>query len=294
MVDIVLTYVNGNDPLWREEFAKATGVAAVEKRYRDWGTLNYLFRAIRKNLPFAGTIYLVVSGESQVPQWVDRSKVKVVFHRDIIPEEYLPVFNSTAIEMFLHRIPGLSENYIYFNDDIFPLLPCVEEDFFRGGKSVLGFRRHLVAAGLYRSQTRNADVLARKALGRRPGLGYIRPQHTNTPHQKSACEAVWKAIGADLEASISPLREKMNVNQYVFLDYLYHSGRTVRGAEISNRHLSLAVKSDDEVVAKILSPDRKLVCINDVRLDEDRFTALRARMLEAFESRFPEKCEEEL
>ena len=57
-------------------------------------------------MPFVRNVHLVVSGKTQVPEWAS-DRLKVVTHRDIIPEEFLPTFNSTTIEMFLHRIPEL-------------------------------------------------------------------------------------------------------------------------------------------------------------------------------------------
>ena len=147
-MDAVITYVDGNDPVWRKSFAQAVGVPAIEKRYRDWGTLVYLVRGIRRYMPFIRNIFLVVSGESQVPSWVSGSDVRVVLHSEIIPQRFLPVFNSTAIEMFLHRIPELDEQFVYFNDDMFPVRHTREEEFYVEGKSVIGFRKHLFHVGL--------------------------------------------------------------------------------------------------------------------------------------------------
>ena len=288
-MDAVITYVDGNDPVWRKSFAQAVGVPAIEKRYRDWGTLVYLVRGIRRYMPFIRKIFLVVSGESQVPSWVSGSDVRVVLHSEIIPQRFLPVFNSTAIEMFLHRIPGLDEQFVYFNDDMFPVRHTREEEFYVEGKSVIGFRKQLLHFGLYKQQTRNADLLARKALGMAPGLLFVRPQHTCSPMQKSACEEVYARIGDELEASISPLREKYNVNQYVFLDYLYYGGRAVKGAAISNLHLSLAVKSADQVCDAILNPRTSFVCINDVKLSEPQYLEMKTRILEAFEKKFTDE-----
>ena len=288
-MDAVITYVDGNDPVWRKSFAQAVGVPAIEKRYRDWGTLVYLVRGIRRYMPFIRNIFLVVSGESQVPSWVSGSDVRVVLHSEIIPQRFLPVFNSTAIEMFLHRIPGLDEQFVYFNDDMFPVRPTREEEFYVEGKSVIGFRKHLLHFGLYKQQTRNADLLARKALGMAPGPLFVRPQHTCSPMQKSACEEVYARIGDELDASISPLREKYNVNQYVFLDYLYYGGRTVKDAAISNLHLSLAVKSADQVCDAILNPRTSFVCINDVKLSEPQYLEMKTRILEAFEKKFTDE-----
>ena len=288
-MDAVITYVDGNDPVWRKSFAQAVGVPAIEKRYRDWGTLVYLVRGIRRYMPFIRKIFLVVSGESQVPSWVSGSDVRVVLHSEIIPQRFLPVFNSTAIEMFLHRIPELDEQFVYFNDDMFPVRHTREEEFYVEGKSVIGFRKHLFPFGLYKQQTRNADLLARKALGMAPGPLFVRPQHTCSPMQKSACEEVYARIGDELEASISPLREKYNVNQYVFLDYLYYGGRAVNGAAISNLHLSLAVKSADQVCDAILNPRTSFVCINDVKLSEPQYLEMKTRILEAFEKKFTDE-----
>ena len=137
-MDVVITYVNGLDPVWQKSYEKYTNTPILEKRFRDWGTLKYLFRGIEKNMPFIRKVHLVVSGESQVPEWVNRDEVNVVLHSDIIPAEYLPTFNCNPIEMHLHRIKDLDEEYLYFNDDMFPMRACKPTDFFRDGKGVIG------------------------------------------------------------------------------------------------------------------------------------------------------------
>ena len=137
-MDIVITYVNGLDPVWQREYEEHTNQPVLEKRFRDWGTLRYLFRGIEFNMPFIRKVHLVVARDSQVPEWINRDEVHIVLHKDIIPAEHLPTFNSNTIEMHLHRIEDLDEEYLYFNDDIFPMKPCRPTDFFRGGKGVIG------------------------------------------------------------------------------------------------------------------------------------------------------------
>ena len=293
-MDAVITYVNGNDPQWQEVYCRTTGIPALTKRYRDWGTLKYLFRGIEQYLPFVEKVYLVVAMESQVPSWVDRSVVRVVAHSEIIPAEYLPTFNSTTIEMFLHRIPGLSERFLYFNDDCFPVMDCAEEDFFPGpGKVATGFSRHLLALGMYKKQTCNADRLARKAAGIHPGLFFIRPQHTCTPMLRSALEEVFQREEKAVLNALSALREPKNLNQYLFTDYLYFTGRAV-SRRLSNKHVSLAAATPEQLRGFLQNPTRKLVCINDVRLPEAQATAVRDALLDAFETRFPGKSRFEL
>ena len=69
------------------------------------------------------------------PSWLNvaNEKIVVVKHEDFIPKEYLPTFNSHTIELNLHRIKGLSEYFIYFNDDTFILDKLQEKDFFKNG-----------------------------------------------------------------------------------------------------------------------------------------------------------------
>ena len=135
-MDIVITYVDGNDPVWKKDYEKTTNVPVMEKRFRDWGTLKYLLRGIETKMPFIRNVYLVVSHPSQVPQWVDKEHLNIVLHSDIIPAEFLPTFNCNPIEMHLHRIAGLDEEYLYFNDDMFPVGDCKPTDFFRDGRPV--------------------------------------------------------------------------------------------------------------------------------------------------------------
>ena len=287
-MDAVITYVDGLDPVWQAEYAEAVGGRVMAKRYRDWGTLKYLLRGIEKHIPSIENVYLLVTGESQVPSWIDRSVVRVVLHRDIIPERFLPTFNSTTIEMFMHRIPGLAEEFLYFNDDMFPVMDCPPEDFFRDGKAVIGFAHHLFAGGKYKKRVRNSDRQARKALGKRPGLLFVRPQHTCSPMLKSECEALFARMEERILQSLSPLREPKNLSQYLFLDYQYFTGKSIN-RRISNRHISLGSWSLRRIDAYLRAPERKMACINDVHMSERRAAAVQELLLARFADLFPEK-----
>lgn len=287
-MDIVITYVDGNDPVWKQDYEQYTNVPVMQKRFRDWGTLKYLLRGIETNMPFIRNVYLVVSHSSQVPEWADQSQLKIVLHKDIIPADYLPTFNCNPIEMHLHRIDGLDEEYLYFNDDLYPLAPCRPEDFFRDGKGVLGFSRHFLSSGMYKKICRNSDTHARKALGLKPSFCFVRPQHTCTPMFKSECERLYSLLEQDILASLTRVRTSENLNQYLFLDYQLYKGRMIN-EKISNKHYSVAVTSPEKLKSFILSPTRNLMCVNDVRLSEERYMKLRSAMIEAFELKFPQK-----
>ena len=287
-MDAVITYVNGQDPLWQQDFLRAAGHTAPAKRYRDWGTLPYLLRGLERHLPFLENVFLVVSRESQVPAWVNRETVRVVLHADILPAERLPTFNSTTIELCLHRIAGLSERFLYFNDDFFPVMDIAPEDFFPEGRPAIGFSRHLLARGLYKQQTRNACAFARRALGLPARRWFLRPQHTVSPMLRSVCEELFAREAPRLLATATPLRAACNLNQYVYLDYALLSGRGL-SRRLSNRHLSLATATPAQLAAAIVAPSRKLVCINDVEMSPARYALLHEALHTAFAHRFPEQ-----
>ncbi len=287
-MDAVITYVNGNDPLWQQDFRAAVPGVPVARRYRDWGTLPFLLRGIERHMAFIDRVLLVVARESQVPDWLDCAQVQVILHADIIPEAFLPTFNSTTIELFLHRIPGLSERFLYFNDDIFPLQDINEMDFFPEGRPAIGFARHLFSGNLFKRQTRNADALARQALGLRLGALFLRPQHTCSPMLRSACEEVFDRLGSRLFDTITLVRDAKNVNQYLFSDYQLLSGRAV-ARRVPSRHLSLATATPAMLGKAIRQPNQKILCLNDVDMEPHRFETLREAMQMAFTAHFPKK-----
>ncbi len=143
-VDIVYLWVDGQDLGWRAKrrhalrklSAESNGAIAkfgnVEGRFRDNDELLYSLRALEKFFPSHGHIYLVTDG--QTPDWLKTSdRMTLVDHRDLIPEASLPTFDSSNIESYIHRIPGLSERYFYFNDDVFFGAPVNVDDWFWPG-----------------------------------------------------------------------------------------------------------------------------------------------------------------
>lgn len=291
-MDIVITYVNGLDPEWQQEYAKHTNTPIVEKRFRDWGTLKYLFRGIAQNMPFIRKVHLVVSQPSQVPEWLNCDEVDVVLHKDIIPADLLPTFNCNPIEMHLHNIADLDEEYLYFNDDIFPLKPCQPTDFFRDGRGVLGMSHHLFAFDMFKQICRNSDSVAREALCLKPSRLFLRPQHVCTPMLKSEVQEVYTAMKERILQSMTTTRSAKNLNQYLYLDYMYLKGKIIN-ERLSKKHFSVGVVSAKKLRQFIESPTHKLTCVNDVQLSEERYTELRQALIDAFERKLPNRSKYE-
>lgn len=132
-IDIVIPYVNCNDPNWQKDFRNrnlrmGTDFHNNKTRYRDCGTLYYCIKSILKFLPWINKIHLIVSHDSQVPQWC-RKYVNVILHEYFIPNELCPCFNSSSIESFLGNLP-VAEHFIYLNDDIIFTKPIKRTDYF--------------------------------------------------------------------------------------------------------------------------------------------------------------------
>ena len=90
-IDVVVPYVDFQDENW-QKLAKENGIEIDINRYRGQGDFfKYFFRGIDRNISWINNIYLLVQSESQVPQWIDKTKVKIILHEDFIPKEYLPV-----------------------------------------------------------------------------------------------------------------------------------------------------------------------------------------------------------
>lgn len=142
-IDIVYTWVDSSDPEWqaaRERFAAEWHIdlpaSSNDERFINRDELRYSLRSVWLYAPFVRHIYIVTAGHR--PAWLDMDsgKVTVVRHADIFPDQAdLPTFNSHAIETCLHRIPGLSEHFLYFNDDVFLGRETTIETFFtKAGK----------------------------------------------------------------------------------------------------------------------------------------------------------------
>ena len=136
-IDFVVTWVDGSDPIWRKKKSRYDGSVDTskksmnsEKAYRDWGTFKYWFRGVEKFAPWVNKVYLVT--DNQKPDWLDISNEKLVIvdHREIIFPDYLPVFSANPIESNLNNISGLSEQFVFFNDDMYLTAPVSPSDFF--------------------------------------------------------------------------------------------------------------------------------------------------------------------
>ena len=173
-IDFVLPWVDGNDKAWIAEKRKYDGSeacsgdleAASDVRYRDYGLLQYWFRGVERFAPWVNRIFFITCG--QKPDWLNESnpKLRLVNHKEYIPSEYLPTFQSNTIELNLHRLTDLSERFVLFNDDTFLLRSVKPEFFFKKRLPVipcdLGIPYWLGYNQFSRMTINNSGILKRK------------------------------------------------------------------------------------------------------------------------------------
>jgi hypothetical protein len=136
--DVVYTWVNGSDQDYietRNTHAKIKKDINPE-RFRDmFQMLRYSLRSLEMYFNSFNKVY-ILTARPQSPDWLDLSddRIELVHHDQVIPEQYLPTFNSNVIESFLHRIPGISDNFVYMNDDFLFGAPVTLKSFYRDEK----------------------------------------------------------------------------------------------------------------------------------------------------------------
>lgn len=269
-IDAVYTWVNHADSDWQALWMSTYPANEFDPdRYTSNDELRYSLRSLNKYAPWINRIFIV--SNCKQPGWLkDHPKIVWVSHEDIFPAEtMLPTFNSHAIEACLHRIPGLSENFLYLNDDFLLNQPCLPKDFFDEiGRSVA----YLEPYGMVDSKAgrdKSLDYLAAannsKDLLKTIFPGYeARCLHRHVPYalKKSILEEIEETFPKTIESTRSAKRRSLddvNVTSFLYHHFAFVSGRAVK-ADAS----SLIVRPSN--VEKILGKETykyKMLCFND-------------------------------
>ena len=200
-IDVVYTWVDGADPDWQKDFRRhldEVGEGLVESahdpaRFRSRDELRYSLRSVWAYCGWVRNIYIVTAG--QVPAWLkEHPRVRIVSHEEILPEGALPTFNSHAIEAAIHRIDGLSEHFVYFNDDMFIARPLRPEVFFTPNGLARVFQGSWRVPGAESHETLAVETAARRGrdlLDERFGrVATYMPLHSPYPLRRSVIEQI--------------------------------------------------------------------------------------------------------
>lgn len=296
-IDLIISYVNGSDKHWIQDFIKTTHThnpSAV--RFRSWGTLKYLLRSVETYMPFVRNIVLVVARPSQVPSWLNTQKVRVVYHDEFIPSSLLPTFNSCTIESFFWNIKGLSDRVIYFNDDMFPIKPLYETDFFTGDTPHIRFTdmESYSERNMFRAQCRSSIdlITAMLKLPKFEAGKIVRPYHISAAFPLKTLQIIGEQCGSILPQLATIQRNCKNVNQYIYLYYHYFTDDYVPET-IDYKYFELNEKTINDIMSEILSGTHHMVCLNDSEKLKD-YARVRFLLTTCFDKKFPHKSQYEL
>ncbi len=231
IIDVVFTWVDNTDKAWQHKYehykanskrANIGQYATDSARFDNHNELYYSVKAVKKYLPWVRNIYIVT--DNQVPSSLHEVKgVTIVDHTEIIEPQYLPTFNSHVIEAFLYRIPDLSEDFIYFNDDVFVAKELPKEHFFSANNISSLF---VSTKNLYNMQRKGVETPTLKAslrsielLKRHYPYNIKNPLvHTYFPLKKSGYEQAWQLFEKEIKAFLpNRFRGHNDLNMASFL-----------------------------------------------------------------------------
>lgn len=323
-IDLVYTWVDGDDPVWREKrnrympvqpASKRQQQSWTEARWRDNDELLFSLRSVERYASWVNHIYIVT--DAQCPAWlnVNHPKITLVDHRDILPAEALPVFSSHAIESCIYKIPGLAEHFIIGNDDTFFGAPTTPEVFYNADGSpivrVMGARmkpRKARSGGNYKRVLLHMQELVNQRWGKR--IPYA-PHHNFDAYRKSDFEYCVSLMPEAWErTSFARFRNNKDMQRCFVSYYLVATGQAeLRKVSRYNRIYNPAALlkalvsghyAADSRWIRLVNPDYQRVmdkynplmfCMNDSEYstDDDR-----KRMAAFLEGLFPEKSMFEL
>ncbi|MGB3735844.1 MAG: Stealth CR1 domain-containing protein [Ilumatobacter sp.] len=300
-IDIVYTWVDGSDPAWLDAFratASAEGrlldeVALDPARYRSREELRYSLRSVWAYCGWVRKIWIVTAG--QRPDWLaDHPRIQLVDHADILPADALPTFNSHAIEAALHRIDGLAEQFVYFNDDMLVARPIRPELFFTPNGLARCFQSGARPPGVEDDRTLAVDtgaIRGRELLRERFGRVVTgKPYHSPYPLRRRACldaETEFADVIDRTQHSRFRSPNDLSTAASFFQHFALATGCSVLG-DVANEYVHVESGRLDWHLDRIrLSEDLDTFCINETSdahgIDDDR----EARIREFFASTYP-------
>ncbi|MEE3484342.1 MAG: Stealth CR1 domain-containing protein [Bacteroidales bacterium] len=326
-IDIIIPWVNGNDPEWIKEFNKyckdeKSIIDSSNVRYRDNGLLKYWFRGIEKFAPWVRKVHFVTCGQKTTWLNTNAPKLHCVEHSHYIPGQYLPVFSSHPIELMMHKIPDLSEHFIYFNDDFFLTAPVSKDFFFKNGlpRDAAVFNAISVGEMMGHIQLNNIteinkhfnkysvikhhctkfinpiygfDLLRTIMLMPWPKFTGFNIYHFAQPYTKTLLYEVWEKCEDMLNNTMnSRFRSKNDVNQWLFQYWNMCSGNFYPTKLIKKRKY-YSLKDDINIITNVIKKQKyKEIVINDEYCND--YESRIIKIQNAFESILPEKSIYEL
>ncbi len=286
-IDIVYLWVNGEDAAWqtkRSVAAQSLSTADakrlapysnVEGRFRDNDELRFSLRALTRFFPKHGHIYIVT--DAQTPAWLKLGAgMTVIDHRDLMPAQQLPTFDSGNIESYIHRIPNLSERFFYLNDDIFFGAPVQLGGWFFDGGIYVTWSDDAVVEGREMRHDSTALVNASRLSQQWLASRRVLPDYIHTPRTFAhSPRPMLKSIMVELEGTAPELFERVRSTVFrawdkptIVSDFVLRWALATGLAKV-HEHSHLHVSTGDANASEQLAALRsqfghiEFFCIND-------------------------------
>lgn len=326
-VDMVFTYVNGKDPAHLrkrkhvEQFYKDDEIHLERMEgknfdilYNNVEEITFSVRTVLTYLPWIRKIFIIT--DQQLPpiekDLLDSGRVQIVDHTDILEKQYLPTFSCEVIESCLHRISGLSEIFLYDNDDIMHFSPLSADAFLTvldNGRIGLklyaypavlrfflyGMSRFLPSkwpvANSYTLNISDSFLLLRKTHNDIPWWKIIVPKHMTMIFRKSAAERLENELKDALHVFRQQPFRMRGTFSYSTLMYTmekhWHPYDTVQSTFLFDSSLDFQMfdfnrysgdKSLEKLWRKVEASGVNFACLNNIRENQcNRFVTAMQR-----------------
>ncbi len=327
-IDFVVTWLDNQDPEWQASFEQYCSNDKGDKspaRYRDMDIFRYWFRAVEMYAPWVHKVYLITNGK--FPDWINKDNPKLVLvkHEDYIPKEFLPTFNSRTIEFHMHRIKGLSEHFVYFNDDMFLNSPVKPDCYFKEALPCdinmetffnvpVYSKEHkfstylslLANIGIINGNFNRWDtvrqspkrwfglhlgikglIMSLLLLRKTKFIGFVN-FHVEQAYLKSSFCEVWEKAKDFMNESCTRVRQDATANPYIFQ---YWQFATNRFYPQPRSRVNYIINNKNVLVyidKSLQDKTIKSICLNDACPDED-FDYIKEHLQKFFQKKFPHK-----
>ena len=329
-IDFVVTWLDSSDSEWQKSLAtyrpNTTGDVS-EARFRDMNIFRYWFRAVEQYAPWVRKVFLITNGK--FPEWINKDNPKLVLvrHEDYMPQEILPTFNSCAIELHMHKIKGLSEHFVYFNDDIFLNSPVTPDYYFKDGLPCdinketyynVPIYTEKDRFGIYMSMLANIGILNRHfrrwdtvrqspkrwfgthlgAKGLIMSLLLARQRlfigfsnfHLEQAYLKTVFDEIWEKEPDFMKESCSRFREEITANPYIFRYWQLATNRFFPKKRDGHFFFLTERRTMDQIERTLLENQGTSICLNDTSLCPDNdYEYIKERLQAILEKKFPQK-----
>lgn len=268
-IDIVIPWLNPTEK-WYSEYKKYCE-NEDPCRVRDLNTMKYVLRGIDKHCLWVNKVVLLMYDEEQVPEWINKDcpKLRIVYHKDFIPVEYLPNFNSCITSNFIHRIEGLTDIVCYMNDDMIFTKDIPLETYYKDGKAVHhpSYKKAnwpIKPACPWHEIINTSFLFLRKITG---DSFSIDTRHMPMPVDINTMKFIWTKYKNDMENSCknARIRKPYSMTPEIF----YAFNEKVKGCIFENVYdkiktipMWLSDKTTEEEIMKNLTTYH-CVCLND-------------------------------